>query len=70
MVAGMSPSFASDSEKMASCAATAMSQQATNPTPPPNAAPRTQATVGLLRPFSVRSISASACASARFSAAP
>ena len=47
IAAGMSPSFASESENVASCAAKAMSQQATRPTPPPNAEPWTRAMVGL-----------------------
>ena len=66
----MRPSFASDSENVASCAAIAMSQAATRPTPPPNAAPCTRATVGFPIPASVASIVASAVASATFSAWP
>jgi len=37
IVAGIRPSLASDSAKVACCEAIAMSQHATRPTPPPNA---------------------------------
>ena len=57
IVAGMRPSLLSLNAKVASTAAIAMSQQATRPTPPPNAAPCTRATVGFGSSFSVRSIS-------------
>jgi hypothetical protein len=52
---------------VASGAAIAMSQQATNPTPPPYAAPCTRAIVGFDRLRSVFSMLAIAIASARFS---
>ena len=68
MTAGISPSRTSDRLKLAASDAIAMSQQATSPTPPPNAAPWTRATVGLGRKLSTRINSARAPASARFSA--
>src|SRR4051794_9760056 len=70
MTAGISPSRTSDRLKLAASDAIAMLQQATNPTPPPNAAPWTRATVGLGRKLSTRINSAKALASARFSAWP
>ena len=70
MTAGISPSRTSDRLKLAASDAIAMSQQATSPTPPPNAAPWTRATVGLGRKLSTRINSARAPASARFSAWP
>ncbi len=63
----MRPSFTSESENPASCVATAMSQQATRPTPPPNAAPCTRAMVGFLRWAMVRIRAPSPIASRRFS---
>ena len=69
IVAGMRPSFASDSANVASCAAIAMSQHATRPTPPPirrAVHARDRRLRHAVR--ASRSIAASACASARFSA--
>ena len=47
MTAGASPSRTSVSAKLAASLATAMSQQATRPTPPPRAAPWMRPTIGL-----------------------
>ncbi len=66
MVAGESPSLASERQNFASGTPMAMSQAATSPTPPAKAAPCTRATVGFAMRSSVLSIAASACASARF----
>src|SRR5258706_1860602 len=67
MTAGMRPSFTSESAKAASYVATAMSQHATSPTPPPSAAPCTRAMVGLRRCAMVRMSAARPIASRRFS---
>src|SRR6202521_4025386 len=67
ITAGTRPSFASVSENVAVCVATAMSQHATRPTPPPYAAPCTRATVGLRKCAMVRMSAASPIASRRFS---
>ncbi len=56
MVAGDSPSFASDRQNFASGTPTAMSQAATSPTPPAKAGPCTRAMVGLRMRSSVLSI--------------
>ncbi|MCW0466506.1 hypothetical protein NB705_003579 [Xanthomonas sacchari] len=70
ITAGSRPSRLSLSAKRASVAATAMSQQATRPTAPPNAAPCTRATVGLGSSSSRRISRARASASSRFSCSP
>ena len=67
MTAGIRPNFASDNENVATCVPTAISQHATNPTPPPSAAPCTRAMVGFERPCNVDISVASALASRRFS---
>src|SRR6478672_5711697 len=67
ITAGMRPSFASESAKVACCEATAMSQHATRPTPPPYAGPCTRAMVGLRKCARVRISAASPMASRRFS---
>ncbi len=67
MVAGIRPSLTSEKAKRAPSTATAMSQAATMPAPPPMAAPSTRATVSAGTSCSAFSILARPMASSRLS---
>jgi hypothetical protein len=66
----MIPNFTSEVENEALSAATAMSQAAARPVPPPRAAPCMRAMVGLFMSDRARSMPAKRRASAMFSASP
>src|SRR5574343_606635 len=70
MAEGMMPNLTSEVAKTALPEATAMSQAAARPIPPPRAAPWTRAMVGFFISASVRSILAKARASFRLSSRP
>src|SRR5205085_9126999 len=67
ITAGTIPSFTSLNAKTAAGSATATSQQATSPQPPPSACPCTRATTGAGQPSIASSIARSCSASATFS---
>src|SRR5574343_851913 len=70
MAAGMMPNLTSEVANTALVEATAMSQAAVRPVPPPSAAPWTRAMVGFFISASTRSILARARASFRLSSSP
>src|SRR5574343_227476 len=70
MAEGMMPNLTSEVANTALVEATAMSQAAARPVPPPSAAPCTRAMVGFFISASTRSMRASARASRRFSSKP